>query len=80
MENLKLCELRLNNTFELKLKTLKTLNIDGSGKIYINSDAGLSIKKLILPFDYFSKLLLKLPQLEYLEFSEDNFSSIDFKS
>ena len=80
LENLKLYKLRLNNTFELKLKTLKTLNIDGSGKIYINPDAGISIKKLILPFDYFSKSLLKLPQLEYLEFSNDNFSFIDFKS
>ena len=61
MENLKLNKLRLNNIFELKLKTLKTLNIDESEKIYINPVAGISIKKLILPFDYFSKSLLKLP-------------------
>ena len=80
MENLKLNNLYLSNIFELKLKTLKTLNIYGSQNIYINPDVGLSLKKLILPGDNISKSLLKLPQLEYLELPESNYSSIDFNS
>jgi len=83
LENLKLYKLSLNNIFELKLKTLKSLNIEGSKNIYINPDAGLSLKKLILPFYNIYKSLLKLPQLEYLELSESiesDYSSIDLNS
>ena len=80
LENLKLNGNSAKNIFELKLKTLKTLNIDRCEKIYINGDTELSIKKLILSGNNISKSLLKLPQLEYLESSRSNFSSIDFNS
>ena len=83
MENLKLNGFKSKNIFELKLKALKTLNIDQCEKIYINEDVGLSIRKLILPVYNISKSLLKLPQLEYLKLSElfdDSFPSIDFNS
>ena len=78
LENLKLNDLSAKNIFELKLKTLKALNIDRCEKIHINADTALSLKKLILPFDNISKSLLKLPKLEYLELGD--FSSIDFNS
>jgi hypothetical protein len=83
LENLKLNGFKSKNIFELKLKALKTLNIDQCEKIYINEDVGLSIRKLILPVYNISKSLLKLPQLEYLKLSElfdDSFPSIDFNS
>ena len=76
LENLKLNGLRAKNIFELKIKTLKSLNIEGCQKIHINSDIELSLKKLILPSDNISNSLLKLPQLEYL----DGSYSIDFNS
>ena len=81
LEHLILKGLRAKNIFELKLKTLKTLKIDSCDKIYINADAGLYIKKLILlSFGNISKSLLKLPQLEYLENPFDFNSFIDFNS
>jgi len=79
LEHLKLNRLRAINIFELNIKTLKTLNIISCGNIYINSNAALSIKKLI-SYDKISNSLLKLPQLEYLEAIESTFSSIDFNS
>jgi len=80
LENLKLDGVIAQNIFELKIKALKTLDIGGCKKIYINSDTALSLKKLIFPCDNISKSILKLPRLEYLYFSVYNFSSIDFKS
>ena len=79
MENLKINGFRAKNIFELKLKTLKTLNINRCKNIYISANTGLSIKKSILLEDNISKSLLKLPQLEYLT-KISNFSSIDLNS
>jgi len=80
LENLKLNRIKAKNIFELKIKTLKALDIGKCEKISINSDIALSLKKLIFPYDKISKSILKLPQLEYLEVSKSNFSSIDFNS
>ena len=77
LENLKLDGLNAKNIFELKIKTLKALNIEGCQNISINSDIVLSLKKLISQYNI-SKSLLKLPQLEYLD--TPYFSSIDFNS
>jgi len=78
LENLKLNRFKAKNIFELKIKTLKTLDIDRCENIYINSDTALSLKKLAFSKGKISESLLKLPQLEYLEASD--FSSIDFNS
>jgi len=80
LENLKLNGIKAKNIFELKIKTLKTLNIDRCVNIYINSDIALHIKKLIFPYDKISKSLLNLPQLEYLENAGFIFDFIDFNS
>ena len=80
LEHLTLNGIISKTKFELKIKTLKTLNIYESINIYINEDIGLSLKKLILPGYKYPKSLFKFPQLEFLELSEDDFSSIDLNS
>ena len=80
MENLELNGLKAKNIFELKIKTLKTLDIYNSENIYINSDTELSLKKLAFSNGKISESLLKLPQLEYLDTSRIISPSIDFKS
>jgi len=58
LENLKLNEIKAKNIFELKIKTLKILDIYRTQNIYINSDIALSLKKLVLSYDKISKSLL----------------------
>ena len=64
LENLTLSGLTSKNIFELKIKSLKYLNINSCKKIYINADEELSLKTLKINIDdKNSNSLLKLPQL-----------------
>jgi len=65
LENLKLNGIRAKNIFELKIKTIKTLDIDKCENIYIISYTALSIKKLIFEYDGISNSLLKLPHRKF---------------
>ena len=68
LKNLTLIGFNSKKIFELKINSLKALDIRNCKNIYINIEQGLFLKKLIIfQNEKFSKSLLKLPQLEYLK-------------